>query len=362
MGSTTSSSSSSGIFIQLERPSWCLKEEVTGMIHLSIKSPESSSKLILIFKGKEKTEWTETRTETSKDSEGNESDTTVTDYFKGKTSVIRISPEIFTWDDGLKAGDYSIPFAFTLPDQLPGTFKYSKDSVKAEIIYTFQVILQCNSQNLTKGKTYFAIQHPADSFNSNLKLSKSANMKTWCCYNKGTCRLDVSYPQDTYHPSQIASFFVEVDNSESLLQVNGVTCRLVMEMRIRDNYSGSKVLKNEIISETVRVRIGTGEKLVFTDGVQINLNLPLKMQSFESMFSTKGKLIECMYMNEISANMNGIMMCCGDTPTVKSVINIVPNFVYSVPERQPPDNWNPLIYDQVIIKPFPIPSAPELDN
>ena len=360
MGS--SSSSSSGILIQLERPSGYLNEEVTGMIHLSIKSAEPTAKLLLIFKGKEKTEWTETRTETSKDSEGKESDTTVTDYFKGKTSVIRISREVFTWEDGLKSGDYSIPFAFTLPDQIPGTFKYEKDSVKAEIIYTFQAILQNNSQNLIKGKTRVAIQHPASSFNSNLKLSKSANMKTWCCYKKGICRLDVSYPQDTYHPSQVASFFVEVDNSESLLQVSGVTCRLVMEMRIRDNYSGSKVLKNQIISDTVRVRIDPGEKLVFTDGVQINLNLPLQMQSFESMFSTKGKLIECVYMNEISANMNGMLMCCGDTPTVKSVMNIVPNLVYSVTEHQPPENWNPLIYDQVIIKPFPIPSAPELDT
>jgi hypothetical protein len=90
-------------------------EEVTGVVNLKIEKFLDRPVLMLNFKGMEKTEWSESNDDS--DSDGlNGSETT----YKGDCPIFTISKELYSWEDGLKPGNYSIPFAYILPSEVPG--------------------------------------------------------------------------------------------------------------------------------------------------------------------------------------------------------------------------------------------------
>ena len=351
--------------IQLETLSSFSGQEITGIIHVSVKSFLDSSTLLLRFKGKEKTAWTETRTETTRNADGTSNSRTVTDYYSGKFKIFDFSRVIYSWPAGIRKGQFSLPFSFILPNNIPGSFHFSEGSTKADIIYNFQAVVLSSTNQKIKGKTPICIKQITQNFNSNLTLTKSARMKTWCFFNKGSCDLSVSYPQDTYSPSQIATFYVEVDNSNSKLNISSISSRLFYNLRIRDSNHRTHFIKKDVINDSVNINISSGQRLLQSSGVEINLNLPSKSSLLSQMYSTTGRLIECMYTNEIRADVDGSCMCCGDRPSIQTYMNIIPNIIAAPSAPTAPDDWNPMVLERVNLvcdsRPLIEPSAPEWD-
>lgn len=351
-----SGNSHGDLAIQLECGSYFSGQEITGMIHISIKSALDSSTLYLRFCGKEKTAWTETRTETTTDAEGKSTSTTVTDYYGGKSKICNFSKAIYVWHNMLLPGQYSLPFSFTIPDNIPSSFHYNRGSTQAHISYSVRGLIQSMSNSRIKGKTQVFIKQAVGMFNLNLKLEKFARMRSWC-FGKGNCAIKVEYPQDTYNPSQIANFYVDVDNSESKVDVTGINCILYFTLRMKDNHYGSTFIKEEVIRETVRLNIPSGTRVHQDSGIAISLNLPTKLHTLNEMFTTKGKLIECIYTNVVSAVMDAYCMCCGDNPSIETFMNIVPNIILQPSAPVAPPGWSPEILSSVAIQYEP--SAPE---
>ena len=115
---------------------------------------------------------------------------------------------------------------------------------------------------------------------------------TSCYRDKGICSLNVSYPQDTYSPSQIASFNIEVNNSDSKLNVLSISSRLNCCISIKDNLTGRKIIRFLVLVNAVDVRISPGEALLNNSSVGINLNLP-SMNNLNNMPTTYRRFIEC---------------------------------------------------------------------
>jgi hypothetical protein len=68
------------------------------------------------------------------------------------------------------------------------------------------------------------------------------------------------------------------------------------------------------------------------------------------MFTTLGTLIECIYTIEVSADMDGTFMCCGDSPLVQAPVFIIADNI-SIPNTlTPPNNWNPTQLDHTYIE------------
>ena len=357
-----SSNSHGDIAIQLESYSNFTGQETTGMIHLNVKSQIESCTLYLRFFGKEKTAWTETRSESSVDSDGKSKSETVTDYFNGKLKICNFSRAIYSWHDKLSPGQYSLPFSFILPGNIPSSFHYKSGSTEAGIYYRIQGFVQSVSNQKIKGKTRISIKQPVGTFNSNIKIEKRASIKS-CCYTQGNCKISVFYPQDTYNPSQIANFYAEIDNSGSKVAVIGVNCRLLFSLRIKDDYRRTKVIKEEVLRETSDLNIAPGQALMQSSSVAVSLNLPSKKHLLDEMFSTKGALIECVYTNEVSAVMNSSCMCFGDQPSINTSMTIVPNLIVQPSAPVAPPGWNPEVLDRVRVSYEPRyeiqPSAPE---
>lgn len=357
-----SSNSHGDIAIQLESYSNFTGQEITGMIHLNVKLALEPCTLYLRFFGKEKTAWTETRTETSTDSDGNSTSNTVTDYFNGKLKICNFAKAIYSWPTTLLPGQYSLPFCFILPENIPSSFHYKSGSTEADIVYRIQGFVQSISNQKIKGKTRISIKQAVGKFNSNLKIEKRASIKS-CCFSQGNCKISVSYPQDTYNPTQIANFYAEIDNSGSKVAVTGVNCRLFFSLRIKDTYKRIKFIKEEVLRETAHLRIAPGQSLLQSSSASLSLNLPSKKHLLDEMFSTKGSLIECIYTNEVNAIMDTSCMCFGDQPSISTYMNIVPNLIVQPSAPVAPPGWNPEVLNRVSVSYEPRyeiePSAPE---
>lgn len=311
-----------GIALKLETNQSFVGQEISGLIQILVKKPLERSTLYLRFCGKEKTAWTEHRQEGS--STQNNSSHHRAIHHKGKVKIRDFSKAIFNWNN-LLPGQYSLPFTFVLPNNIPSSFHFNLGHAFADIVYRLQAVIIDIKNRKIKGKTYILIKNPALRFNSNIFMEKLARMNC-CCVSKGNCKINVRIPQDTYCPAQVANFIVEINNTNSRVSVNGITCRLFYYLRIKNNGLGVHFITNELLRDTVNVNIPPGSNMV-ENPITVPLRLPAIKQQLFQMLTTKGALIECVYTCEISADMDTSCMCFGDSPTVISNIIIVPNLI-----------------------------------
>ncbi|OMJ78471.1 hypothetical protein SteCoe_21713 [Stentor coeruleus] len=339
------------IVIQLESQYSRGNEEITGIIHISLKKPMPPSTLYLVFKGKEETHWIESQTESWTDSDGNTQSRTVTDYYDGKHHICNYSQAIYIWNKGLYPGGYSIPFSFFIPSGLIGSFYYENLGTIGFIEYKMHGKLKSANGDKVTGKSPIQIILESHFVNTGLSVNKVALMKTWCCAKKGACRINAAFPQDSYNPSQIATVIVEVDNTLSLLNVKSISCKLIYSIRLICSTGRANFSKKCIIEEYVPRYIEAGQSLINNSAIEIKLNLLQHSDLLQRMYTTRSHLIECIYTLVIEASMEGSCICCGDKPCVESAMNIVPNVIQiqpSVPDA--PQNWNPQVYQSAHVK------------
>ena len=224
---------------------------------------------------------------------------------------------------------------------------YQLGSTKAEIKYKFHAKLISQRNEKLKGRTFINVRQQAFNYNMNVNIEKSAKLSSWCCKNKGYCKIHVSYPQDTYNPSQVADISAVVDNSNSLLSVTGISYRFFYSLRLKCSGKETHFSSRTLLSGDIPKRIPAGESLLNQSGIEIKLNLPSKINELANMYSTKGQLIDCMYTNEVSATMDGSCMCCGDNPSVQSIMTIVPNVIMPPSAPEAPSDWNPVMLEPV---------------
>jgi Arrestin (or S-antigen), N-terminal domain len=339
-GSSTKYNRSGGIGIQLQNSSYFDGDDVSGFIHINVAIPIAQSTVYIIFKGKEVTRWEETKTITE-NVNGKSETRTIVEHFHGKNRICNFNFPIYKFEYGLAPGGYSLPFTFRLPPNIPGTFYYADGTTKAIIEYKFHVKLLSATNDNLKGKLPMSIRQRVINYETNVALNKVARMSTWCCIDKGTCKIDVIHSQDTYNPTQVANLSVAVDNTDSKLRVRTITNHLYYSLRIKDKHGRNKFIKNNLISLNVPIGIAPGGVMNGTNAAQLRIDLPSRMNTLNNMYSTKGQLIDCMYTIETEADMDGSCMCCGEYPKVSAIMNIVPVGVIVPIMPQAPPGWNP---------------------
>ena len=325
------------IFIQLENSTAFSGQNLAGMIHMNLTSPVSPSTLILVFKGFESTAWV---------------------VYRGKRPINRrgyhricnFNCPIYQWNNPLPIGGYSLPFTFTLPENMPGSLNSSGRGYKAKIEYKlFAKLMSRNNENLKAAipihiiETNFPLQ-------ANVSVSRTAVLTTWCCIGQGTSSINVVFPQDMYNASQVAIVNARIDNSLSNLDVVGVSCRLSYSLRLRSNAGWSHFVNREITSGYFPVNIPAGTSPKNTSPVQMQINLPAFMSTLNRMHSTEGKLITCTYHVVVKAHMNSLFICCGNLPTTETIMKIVPT-EFDLPTLPPPPmHWNPVMLNPVALQ------------
>ena len=252
------SSTHGGIAFSFENSICIAGEVITGVLNVSVTKSSGPGTLYLRFKGIEKTNWV-SRTKTGRN--------TVTTTHNGRHKICNVSYPIYNFDHGLAEGGYSLPFSFRLPEHIPSSFDYHKefslfggDAITAVIKYKFFGKFVGLSNEVIKGKQQVTVRRLSYTFEKSVEQKVRAYFKTWCCLNKGSCELSVSYPQDSYNPTQNAKFFAIVDNSQSKIPILQVVCRFGYTMRLKDDHNYAHVVKKNLIEKRLILNMNAGQQ------------------------------------------------------------------------------------------------------
>ncbi|CAG9318000.1 unnamed protein product [Blepharisma stoltei] len=362
MGNSEGSTIKGGLIISADKTSYIGGEIVTGNIFIQIQEAIPPSKIILGFKGKESTKWSERRGSGKNKHWRN---------YEGDHHISNFKFQIYALDASQPMRSFTIPFSFKLPDHLPGSFNYSHDRASAFIRYEMRAKLApMSGKAFLKNKCPIEIKQVAESIHQNIVCEKTAQISTWCCCSKGKIGIKARIAKDYYTPDEIAIVLADINNSLSQLKVKRVKASLIRQVRLNGKETGFSAVMNlnltntghtHFYSETVMQAFsetgipegiksdGSSEKDPLLQGklLQIALDLTQARDKIIGHFTTKGTIVECGYSLNIEAEMDGSCMCCGDSPSVFSPVMIYPAEYAPAPLPTPPANWNPELIGQV---------------
>jgi hypothetical protein len=316
--------------------------EITGVIHFHVQKPIQAESLGLKFSGKESCCWEESNTVTNSDG----STSTDTRVYRGKSPIVKQRFPIFVFQDSqIAAGDYSFPFRIATPATLPESFQYEFWAVEAHIKYLLSGYLTSTTAEVKKTKTEVGVTGQMKEAIVSLQEAVSAEVSTMCCWRKGVVSLATNINKSAYVPGEICNLSVEVDNSKSQMNVNGVKATLFRTMRLRSDHLATTMIKLPVNERSMHQQIAAGEIIAGSTAIRI----PLAIRDSNPKLSganantLRGKRIECIYTVVVKAEMAGCCMCCGQIPEITREITVYPMQLPAAEMPQVPYGWNPTI-------------------
>jgi len=295
-------SSNSVITIQLDSRFVSVGNPLSGNVHCELSSPLDAGVLDLELTGTEMCEWRDILP------------TKEPIRQKGTRRVAQHVVSLCTLDgEEYSPGSYSFPFEFPVPETFPASFFIKQPPcTEAEVWYSVVAYLKCDDWVVKSEPEYLTVgSRPA--VIKSLEESVSASMLTWCFFSQGEAHLTVHIDKNAYKPGEIMQISLEIDNSESKLDITSVSATLSRRIRLRSNTGRSTISSQTISSCSSDHSVCAGES-----SSQKLLQLPVKLTfpGIKKAPTVKGMNIECVYFLTVSAETGGAFMCCGGLPEV----------------------------------------------
>ena len=227
-------------------------ENVTGSITISLRDEIRFRELTLKFKGKSYCHWT------SGTGDNKKSHTNQEEHFKHKIVLLT---SLSTSDDmSLGPGEFSYPFIFQLPCNLPPTFESSRHT--GYVQYSLKIAFNVNSglKSDIKAKIPFKVIGTPIDLNQTPRLLEPADAVTekfLCCLccRSGPISLRCQINKQAFYIGEPIIFSVELDNKATDRELRKVEATLSKEVMMisssswkgRHNFPESSVLLTQSV-------------------------------------------------------------------------------------------------------------------
>ncbi|CAI6347107.1 unnamed protein product [Macrosiphum euphorbiae] len=234
-------------------------QTITGRVLIVISSSVKIKNIKLKFRGEANVRWTETksrtRTQTRNNNRGENHSVSYharEEYFKNKFFLVGAKGE-----SQLEVGEYVYPFNFSLPHELPSTFK----GVYGKVFYIAKVKINIPWRTNIEKELMFEVISPTH-LNNEPSLAKpktALKEKYYCCClcKSGPMTLIVHIPGSGFLPGQSIPVTVELDNNSNV-DVDTIKIKLDRTLEYRSQFPSSKI--NYEHNEIVNVYIDGVEK------------------------------------------------------------------------------------------------------
>jgi len=345
------------IFVQLDKTSYLPEEVVTGVIHIDLKADFPGNTLNLRFRGKEKNKWYEGSGKTRRSYD-------VKDTFLNSVLTVHKFPL-----DCIPRGQYSCPFAFKLPPNLPGSFFHSGLEERAEIKYSIYAFLQP-----TKPKDLMLIFKGPVTIREHLKmiehdknLEKFVGVSECCgCYKEpGKIFMRAYFEKNAYLPGEEANIICEIDNSQNYIDVKRVEFKFKRSLTLRNKYGATHTFNANLINLRT-AGIPAGSVAIGDNCRKATIKLPpCRDPDFSNLSdqvqaqikpddniknpitpSTNGKYITAQYFLDVKCVMD-TCNCCNKPTRITIPVQIYAPAVTQYYQVQAPQNWAPEVFPSV---------------
>ncbi len=268
------------IYIHTDRQQYHSGDLVTGQVVLSLLTAIHVDAIYVKLSGLERTEMDVSRQKDNKVYMEHVSDSR--SFFRRRFCLLH---EKCT----LSEGNFVFPFQFTLDKNLPGSFSMARNRgghERGEVTYCIEAEVAKKGifvPNLRHSQEII-ICEPLRQLLCAVDTLKEAKVTYLCCIPKGRVSMSASIDKNAYGPGDVVQLRLIVDNSESQVDLERLSLRLMQSFTMRagrDSTSGSAC-----ICMAHSPAVPQGER---ADRL-ISMPIPARIEP-----STSGRLIECEY-------------------------------------------------------------------
>eukprot|EP01118_Nematostelium_gracile_P001257 TRINITY_DN11318_c0_g1_i1.p1 TRINITY_DN11318_c0_g1~~TRINITY_DN11318_c0_g1_i1.p1 ORF type:complete len:489 (+),score=122.07 TRINITY_DN11318_c0_g1_i1:1383-2849(+) len=314
---------SNKLTVTLEKGTYLGGETVIGNVHLTCLVPFKARGVVVKMRGFERCKFDEHRTRTERDSHGHTHTVHETIVHTGRNDFFCLHIPVYPVTGEVSPGDYDFPFQYTLPPNLPGSFRSrgSPHNHLAEVLYYAEAKVDVIHKFDLKSKLYFVVN---EVFNKELQPSSGRNYKTFM-FTQGQLDARVWLDQNCYFPGNTVISKVEVNNTSKK-----PTKKLMMKVvrRITIHAHGMCQFSDEIYRQSY-----PGFEPCFYGVRWLPFAIPMDVQP-----STNGNMVKAEYFIYIECDIPGAIDLVVALPTTI----LAPQWLFSsVPIPPPMTNLPP---------------------
>lgn len=358
MGNTNSNAHVS-LAVQTDKMIYMAGETVKGSVYVMVTAETEATGVFLRVKGLERVNFTERRT--GRDAE--DLDRTLSD----EVSFFNVTMPLLTAQAGsLQPGQYQIPFIFSLPASLPGTYPEEEgmrggETYRCSIDYEVLAYVEVPGvfTNNIRHRQLLAVTANFDPKAIHAEtVVKNKKVCFVCCIPRGEIWMRASMDKSHYMPGETAMIVVEMNNG-SRATIRHVSMRLVRQLRLGTRSQGWLFYQSDVLTSLELPGLLPGQSFMDATGRTVPFLLSSTKDGKPLPAEVKGSIVECTYAVKIFVKIDW-------TPSIGIEVPIhiyhspdlfpsssLPEAYHREPLALPPTasavEWNPTIEQEVDI-------------
>jgi hypothetical protein len=231
MGNAKSKYAYGHMIVQTSQQIYNPGSQISGSIYLRVTAPAPARQVLIEVKGTEKVGFVDFEYKTH---EGRQERVEV--KRKHERTIFMFTAPCFTFTvPQLQPGDYTIPFSFVMPPNLPSSLQFIRHhmTAKPKAMVKYQIkgsLVDDHAKVLMKHKQVLILREMGESFETNITRTDEHNITTWCCVNQGSSRITTNFEKNVMEPHDTCKAFINIDNSLCNLNMAHVSLSLEQEI------------------------------------------------------------------------------------------------------------------------------------
>jgi len=314
------------IFIHTDQGSYVAGEVIYGNVFLNILHPVAAKSLFLEIVGYEKAEWQYEEVEWY-DEDGQRKSRTIIKERKAEGDFFKDRFTLIDYPGGYPVGQFSYPFQYRLPDNLPGVFEKKRKKglkLKAKIRYKIKAVVDiAHTKHDLICKQHLIIHEQLDKKIEPKHFMKEITVRTLCCIPRGPVKCEAFMNKNCYMAGETAQIHVKVENN-STVEVNHFNSKLIRHITLLDKHGHTREISDVVAMQKYPGTAPHSNKAQ---------DIPLPLFGRHSRLiqpSTNSRVIKCKYYVMIEL----------DIPWAPDLEIQVPVIIYA-PQNALWQNWHP---------------------
>ena len=231
-------------------------------------------------------------------------------------------------------GDYTFPFKFTLPENLPGSFGIRSD-IRAKLRYRIKAEMLAGTKPC-KFSLPIAVRQTVDLRRYTTQHQITEQVRMLCCIKKGQIGIQMKLDKIAYASTDTAKLTVRLESAEMSHPIQSMQCKLVRNASFIINGSVVKTMTDEIFDINLD-KLPSKESLLGDSGLDVLIPLSEYQQIIQSTSSTDGTLIRCNFTLLVKCHI-GVMFVA---PYLSAPLIIYNEDTPSIKLCEIPEDWSP---------------------
>ena len=296
----------------VEKESYDVTEEVRGTVYLLLEKPYYIEKISIQFTGKQKCRWNNGAILTSYTD--SESAHVLKSTANGRT-LVNILKDLKIVKAELNPGNYSFPFTIKLSNSLSSTFEYANLFASSSIHYNLKSLLLLKDMLSIKDSAPVHIRELALRKSNREMRELVTQMSFLGIISLGQSSMRAWIDDTIIYTGYPLTINISIDNSNSKLAIQEISCEVWREIRLYDNNSQNVRFKErvfEIKSEGVPAR----NALLSKKDLAVRLEPELCDDCFRVTPTVVAGMIACEYELVVTARINMNLLCRSAQPSI----------------------------------------------